>query len=274
MPQELINFFNNKNINNDFIRNLILEYVTIHVKIFGNVISFDEIIDRLNDNLNFIVLVNPSKSFGTLVGQYEGFDKNTITMYFIRQDLESPLLREEYIKVFFHELTHSIYTIKQEDKSEKQIFGTYIKLDDGTTPIIDGNFVYMEAIVNYVASQIYGKKNGIYPAQTSNITKLANLLDKEKIIRSAFDSEEENFKKCFSALSNGAYEYFTEGMSWLNTPGTYSYHAGSRIMTNFFQGIIPVNVRTHGEFKNLDNKIKPLNIKQVSFEHDNIYKRQ
>ncbi len=47
------------------------------------------------------------------------------------------------------------------------------------------------------------------------------MLDSDKLIRSAFDSDEKAFKSCFSVLPKGAYEYFTEGMSWLNTPGNY-----------------------------------------------------
>ncbi len=39
-------------------------------------------------------------------------------------------------------------------------------------------------------------------------------------------------------------------------------------MTNFFQGIIPVNVTAHAELKNIDKKIKPINIEPVIFEHD------
>lgn len=273
MPKELIDFFNKKGINSLFIRNLIYGFVVSHIQLFGDAISFEEIIDRLNNNLDLIKLVEPNMGLDTIVGRYEGFDKNTISMYFTEENLNSAILREDFIKVFLHELTHSIYTIKQKDGSEKQIFGTYVKLADGKTPVVEGNFTYMEGIVNYIASEIYGKKNGIYPAQTINITKLMDMLDKNKLIRSAFDSDEAAFKKCFDGLPKGAYEYFTEGMNWFNTPGTYGYRTGSRVMMNFFQGIIPENVAVQHEFKTLDKKIKPINIEQVSFEHNGRYKR-
>lgn len=74
----------------------------------------------------------------------------------------------------------------------------------------------MEPIVNYISSCIFGKKNGAYPAQTANFAKLANMIGNKELIRSAFNSDEETFKQCFNVLPEGAYEYFTEGLEWLN----------------------------------------------------------
>ncbi len=71
-----------------------------HSKLFGNVISYEEVINRLNNNLNFIKLVGQSTEYDGTVGRYEGFDKNTISMYFTRENLNSSVLRDEFIKVF------------------------------------------------------------------------------------------------------------------------------------------------------------------------------
>lgn len=80
------------------------------------------------------------------------------------------------------------------------------------TPLVDGSNTYMEPIVNYISTRIFGKKNGTYQAQTSKIAKLASMLDEKEIIRSAFDSDEEAFRQTFEVLPEGAYEYYTEGM--------------------------------------------------------------
>ena len=152
-----------------------------------------------------------------------------------------------------HELTHCAYTIKQNDiyKSEKQIFGRYEELFDGKTSLVDGSNTYMEPIVNYISTQIFGKKNGAYPAQTSNIAKLVSILDEKGIIQSAFNSDEKAFRQCFEVLPKGAYEYYTQGMEWLNDSGEYGFKKGTEIMNNFFNGNIPSLTKKQKQIKEL-----------------------
>ena len=196
-------FLNKKGITNPFLMNIVSCFIFNHTKLYGDVIPFENLMERLNNNLNTIILKDPfeinyNDNFlpKNTVGIYEGFDKNTITMFFTEENLKNEQLREDFINILLHELTHCAYNIKQNDyyKSEKQIFGIYHKKDDGTTPLYQGNYTYMEHIVNYVSCKISGKKNSAYMAQTLNFSKLTDILDEKKLISSAFYSDEKEFK--------------------------------------------------------------------------------
>ena len=84
----------------------------------------------------------------------------------------------------------------------------------------------MEPIVNYISTE-YLERKMTYLAQTSNIAKLTSILD-EKILSSAFNSDEETFRQCFEVLPEGAYEYYTQGMEWLNGSGEYGFRKGTK----------------------------------------------
>jgi len=246
MLEKITEFLDNKGISDEFIRNIVSGFINRHTEMYGDVVPFESLMDRLNSNLNSINLVDPNKQisnprYQNVVGCYEGFKKNSITMFFTQEHLRNPQLREDFIGILIHELTHCAYTIKQNDmfRTEKQVFGTYEELLDGKTPLVNGNNTYMEPIVNYISTRIFGKKNGTYPAQTSNIAKLASMLDEKEIIRSAFNSDEEAFRQTFEVLPEGAYEYYTEGMEWLNGSGEYGFRKANEIMTNFYTGNIP-----------------------------------
>lgn len=246
MLEKITEFLDNKGINDEFIRNIVGGFINRHTELYGDVVPFESLMERLNTNLNSINLIDPSQQvsdprYQNVVGTYEGFKKNSITMFFTQEHLRNPQLREDFIGILIHELTHCAYTIKQNDilKTERQVFGTYEELLDGKTPLVNGNNTYMEPIVNYISTRIFGKKNGTYPAQTSNIAKLASMLDEKEIIRSAFNSDEESFRQTFEVLPEGAYEYYTEGMEWLNGSGEYGFKKANEIMTNFYNGNIP-----------------------------------
>jgi len=258
MLEKITEFLDNKGINDEFIRNVVGGFINRHTELYGDVVPFESLMERLNANLHSINLIDPSQQiidprYQNVVGTYEGFKKNSITMFFTQEHLRNPQLREDFIGILIHELTHCAYTIKQNDiyKSEKQIFGRYEELLDGKTPLVDGSNTYMEPIVNYISTRIFGKKNGTYPAQTSNIAKLASMLDEKEIIRSAFDSDEEAFRQTFEVLPEGAYEYYTEGMEWLNGTGEYGFRKGTEIMTNFFNGNIPSLTQKQRQIKEL-----------------------
>lgn len=258
MLEKITEFLDSKGINDEFIRNIVGGFINRHTELYGNVVPFESLMERLNANLSSINLIDPSKQisdpkYQNIVGCYEGFKKNNISMFFTQEDLNNPQLREDFIGILIHELTHCAYTIKQNDiyKSEKQIFGRYEELFDGKTPLVDGNNTYMEPIVNYISTQIFGKKNGTYPAQTSNMAKLASILDEKEIIKSAFNSNEETFRQCFEVLPEGAYEYYTQGMEWLNGSGKYDFRKGTEIMNNFFNGNIPSLSKKQRQIKEL-----------------------
>lgn len=258
MLEKITEFLDNKGINDEFIRNIVGGFINRHTELYGDVVPFESLMKRLNANLHSINLIDPSQQvsdprYHNVVGTYEGFKKNSITMFFTQEHLRNPQLREDFIGILIHELTHCAYTIKQNDiyKSEKQIFGRYEELLDGKTPLVDGSNTYMEPIVNYISTRIFGKKNGTYPAQTSNIAKLVSILDEKEIVRSAFDSDEETFRQCFEALSEGAYEYYTQGMEWLNGSGEYGFRKGTEIMNNFFNGNIPSLTQKQRQIKEL-----------------------
>lgn len=258
MLEKITEFLDNKGINDEFIRNIVGGFINRHTELYGEVVPFESLMERLNANLHSINLIDPSQQisdprYHNVVGTYEGFKKNSITMFFTQEHLRNLQLREDFISILIHELTHCAYTIKQNDiyKSEKQIFGRYEELLDGKTPLVDGNDTYMEPIVNYISTRIFGKKNSAYLAQTSNITKLARILDEKEIVRSAFNSDEETFRKCFEVLPGGAYEYYTKGMELLNASGEYSFKKGTEIMNNFFNGNIPSITQKQRQIKEL-----------------------
>lgn len=246
MLEKVNEFLDNKGIADQFIKNIVGGFIKGHTELYGDVIPFESLMERLNVNLHSIDLINPNQQisdprYRNVVGTYEGFKKNSITMFFTQEHLRNPQLREAFIGILIHELTHCAYTIKQNDvyKSEKQIFGRYEQLLDGKILLVDGSNTYMEPIVNYISTRIFGKKNGTYLAQTSNIARLVSMLDEKEIIRSSFNSDEEAFKQSFKVFPEGAYEYYTEGMEWLNGSGEYSFRKGTEIMNNFFNGNIP-----------------------------------
>lgn len=258
MLEKITEFLDNKGINDEFIRNIVGGFINRHTELYGEIVPFESLMERLNANLHSINLIDPSQQisdprYHNVVGTYEGFKKNSITMFFTQEHLRNLQLREDFIGILIHELTHCAYTIKQNDiyKSEKQIFGRYEELLDGKTPLVDGNDTYMEPIVNYISTRIFGKRNSTYLAQTSNITKLASILDEKEIVRSAFNSDEETFRKCFEVLPDGAYEYYTKGMELLNASGEYSFKKGTEIMNNFFNGNIPSITQTQRQIKEL-----------------------
>ena len=258
MLEKITEFLDNKGIKDEFIRNIVIGFINRHTELYGDVVPFESLMERLNANLHSINLIDPSQRisdprYHNVVGTYEGFKKNSITMFFTQEHLKNPQLREGFIGILIHELTHCAYTIKQNDiyKSEKQIFGRYEELFDGKTSLVDGSNTYMEPIVNYISTQIFGKKNGAYPAQTSNIAKLVSILDEKGIIQSAFNSDEKAFRQCFEVLPKGAYEYYTQGMEWLNDSGEYGFKKGTEIMNNFFNGNIPSLTKKQKQIKEL-----------------------
>ncbi len=246
MQAEITNFLNKKGITDEFIREIVTNFITVHTNLYGSVIPFNELLSRLDMNLNSIILIPPEKAANDIqtsktIAEYQGFDKGNIIIYFSKEDLNNIQLRKHFISILLHELTHCAYNKKENDiyESETQIFGTYESLLNGKTLLTKGHNIYLEAIVNYISCRIFGETNELYLAETANIAKLASIVNEKELIRSAFYSDEKAFQACFQSLSPSAYEYFTEGMKWLNLRDEIGFKKGTEIMNNFFMGNIP-----------------------------------
>ena len=232
--QELKNkineFCKNKHFENPFIQECITEFIEGHTKLYGDVISTEDLFKRLEDNLDKITFAGRGKAPNGELGEYKGriadnTDTNEIFIYFDEADLElseadkkmwnlytesdkQKLLqdmqtrRAEIKSTLIHELTHSAYTIKDEyGMGEKHIFSETGKdYFSGEYRQIGGNNNNVEAIVNYISSRIEGKNPdeiSTYQAETKAIYMLAEKIDEKSIVQSAWVSDEQQFKQAY-----------------------------------------------------------------------------
>ena len=232
--QELKNkineFCKNKHFENPFIQECITEFIEGHTKLYGDVISTEDLFKRLEDNLDKITFAGREKAPNGELGEYKGriadnTDTNEIFIYFDEADLElsetdkkmwnlytesdkQKLLqdmqtrRAEIKSTLIHELTHSAYTIKDEyGMGEKHIFSETSKdYLSGEYRQIGGNNNNVEAIVNYISSRIEGKNPdeiSTYQAETKAIYMLAEKIDEKSIVQSAWVSDEQQFKQAY-----------------------------------------------------------------------------
>lgn len=169
MGKSIKELIDSKEIKNDFIKNVFSEFITKHTELFGNVVSQEMLIERLDKNIDTIVLEDPSKSVTPdAVGQYIGFNDNKIIMYFDEAHLENAQLRNDFKGILLHELTHASYTIKNNDvyKSETHIFGTTEETLDKKAILTSGNSTFKEPIVNFISEKIHGESTGAYIVST------------------------------------------------------------------------------------------------------------
>lgn len=54
MSEKMIEFLDNKSIEDGLIRNLISCFITRHTELYGKIVSFENLISRLNTNLGSI----------------------------------------------------------------------------------------------------------------------------------------------------------------------------------------------------------------------------
>lgn len=212
-------FLDKKNIKEETHREAITEYIKKHTQIYGNQIPIEAFIQRLDENLSQIELKNPSESdTKDTVGKYEGFDKNTITMYFTKEHLQNPVLRNDYVQILQHELTHCAYNKKNKDiyHSESQVFNKMEKLSDGRVVRVEGDGILWEPMINYIASRVTGTKNSAYVPQTNEMYQLVEHIEEDKMIKAAWDSKEEALESQFEKISPHAYHTFKSGINSLN----------------------------------------------------------
>lgn len=89
MLEKITEFLDNKRINDEFIRNIVGGFINRHTELYGDVVPFESLMERLNANLHSINLIDPSQQvsdprYHNVVGTYEGFKKNSITMFLLK----------------------------------------------------------------------------------------------------------------------------------------------------------------------------------------------
>ena len=249
MVERIEKFLIERKIEDELVRNILKECLLEFTKMVENIIPFDEIITRLETNLKSINFKRdnekPSSSFTNMMAQYVGFEENSINLYFDKNYLNNEKLKQDFTDVLVHEVIHAICTIKNNDvlKTETQVFCTMENLGYKVT-VKDGDDVFLEPIVNFIACLVQGKVNNLYVASTNSIFRLANTIPWEDIVTASFYSDEEMFKKCFPSID--AYEYFKKGLSFLNY-GHNWYNRGKSIIDNYFIGNIPNKNRNFAE---------------------------
>ena len=223
-------FCENKNFEDPFIQECITDFIEEHINLYGDVVSTEDLFKRLNDNLDRITFASSEKAPNGELGEYKGriadnTDINEIFIYFNESDLElsntdkkmwnlytesdkQKLMQDVEVKrskiksILIHELTHSAYTIKNEyGIGEKHIFSETSKdYLSGEYRQIGGNNIFVEAIVNYIASRIEGKNPDeieTYQAETKAMYMMSEKVDEKSIIEAAWNSDEQHLKQSY-----------------------------------------------------------------------------
>ncbi len=130
--QELKNrikkFCENKNFENPFIQECITEFIEGHTKLYGDIISVEDLFKRLENNLDKITFAGRKKAPNGELGEYKGriadnIDTNEIFIYFDEADLELSKLDKKmwnlYIESDKQKLLQDMRT--KESKNKKHI---------------------------------------------------------------------------------------------------------------------------------------------------------
>lgn len=225
-------FCEKKQFKSEFVQECITEFIEGHTKLYGDIISDEDLFKRLEENLDKITFVSRLESPAGLLGEYKGriddnTDLNEIVIYFSESDFELSDISKKAWDIYtnsdkekllqdlekrktlakstlIHELTHCAYTIKDQfGIGEKHIFSQTGKdLITGEYKPIAGNNNNVEAIVNYISSKIEGKAPDeipTYKAETKAIYMLCEKSDEKSIIKAAWDSDEQKYKDSFIA---------------------------------------------------------------------------
>ena len=133
MIDKIEQFLDKKGINDELVRNVLKYYIIEHTNILGNIIPIDEVMQRLDTNLEKITFKKEEEKYGNenMMAQYVGFKENSINLYLEKEYLNGKL-KQDFIDILVHELTHAIYTKKNNDlyESETQVFCTMEKVGD------------------------------------------------------------------------------------------------------------------------------------------------
>lgn len=94
LNNKIIKFCKDKNFENPFIQECIHEFIKGHIRLYGDVISTEDLFKRLEDNLDKITFAGRVKAPNVAAsGEYKGrisdnVDLNEIFIYFDEADLE------------------------------------------------------------------------------------------------------------------------------------------------------------------------------------------
>lgn len=241
-------FLEKKQITHPFVRECVSDFVLGHTKLFGSVVPADELLSRLDKNLDKITFTGTPN--GTKIGEYKGrvaenVDQNEILMYKDLKSIELSPDEKEFFPIYsktvqaqvlqklenekkeirgsmLHELTHASYSIKSLDgKRETQMFATYGKnlLGANHFSFVSGNNNFVEAITNFISTRIEcisQDEISTYVPQTKVIYALAEKMGEEAIIKSSWDSSESSFIESFTKSFGNNYEAFNKKIAKLN----------------------------------------------------------
>lgn len=301
LKNKIQEFCENKHLDKPFIQECITEFIEKHIELYGDVIPTEALFKRFEDNLDKISFVGPEKSPNGELGEYKGriadnTDQNEILIYFNETDLDLAEMdkkmwnlytesdrqrllqnvattRSEIKSTLMHELTHATYTIK--DKygiGEKHIFSNIGKdYLSGEYKQISGHNNNVEAIVNYISNRIEGKTPAeirTYPAETKAIYMLTEKLDEKLIIQSAWNSDEQQFKKFYMnsitkdvKLGEKSYANFQEKMKQLVIMRNQNINSNEKNEKTLFEIQQILDGKTYetepSTFKNIEHSASP-----------------
>lgn len=224
-------FIKDKGFTDSFVQEEVESFIVEHDKKYGHIVSLDELMNRLYENVDEIIFDGQHISTNGELGRYEGRvdddeDKNTITLYSDKKSMELSdydkqhweiytekdkkelskkveQTREDVKDTLKHELTHAAYSIKGKyGIGEEHIFDKYGKNLFGGQYYshIGGKDYYVEGVVNYISSSLSGKSPDeliTHKYETKAIGLLAEKIGIEKFIRSVWESNEEMLLKAY-----------------------------------------------------------------------------
>lgn len=244
MQKEIESLLDRKEIHNPYLRQLVTIFILNHTKLYSHIVSYQDLMTRLEKGLNNVVFVDRSERGnieGTTLdtgGTYNFVTRN-ITL-FVNEDEFNENYQKDWVyeatgiedpdklrykrnneDIIMHELVHCAYTKRDYTKLIEHIFVTSQIKEDGTLGKTGYcNTTLMEPIVNFIATTILRRPNFSYVASTANIKRLSEKIGVDTIIESAWNSEEYKLISAFENLAPGkaqqAYHEFCVGISLLD----------------------------------------------------------
>ena len=110
---------------NAFLDGILNTFITEHNSRFGSVITEDELLQRLKQNLAGINLVEDELSFS-----YSGFNEKIITAGCVNDNLQDPEYLSQFTQGIRRELVKAIYTVPKAASHYHLLFIVYRELQD------------------------------------------------------------------------------------------------------------------------------------------------
>ena len=223
-------FLDSKKIEHPFLRECVIEFIEGHDQLFGDIVSIEDLFQRLEDNLDKITFAGKN---GLTQGEYikrnEDFEvQNEILIYADESELEISEYDQKHFDIYtkedkdkllqqrderrseikdtvIHELTHAAYTKEREyGERDSHIFQDTVRdhskdvgLNARKSNLMHiGKGHYVEAIVNYISTRI--REGGkTYKYLTEAIGRLADKIGEGNIIKAAWESNEDILKAAY-----------------------------------------------------------------------------